>query len=163
MFEHDCLDTCCFGCLICKFCICTCSAQLSMFHMEKCSRNTLVITINIIMIHSSFVWLGLLMCTLIQFCVLWVCRFLFFFKPSLLLSWMFEHDCLDTCWVELSVLYACVSYFCICTCSVQLSMFHMVMHSRNTIIIIIIIIIIIMNTSSSSVFPSYISEVHHFG
>ena len=21
VFEHDCLDTCCFGCLICMFCI----------------------------------------------------------------------------------------------------------------------------------------------
>ena len=39
----------------------------------------------------------------------------------------------------LSVLYACVSYFCICTCSVQLSMFHMERRSRNTLIIIIII------------------------
>ena len=27
------------------FCICTCSAQLSMFHMERCSRNTLIIII----------------------------------------------------------------------------------------------------------------------
>ena len=33
--------------------------------------------------------------------------------------------------------YACVLYFCICTCSVQLSMFHMERGSRNTIIIII--------------------------
>ena len=41
----------------------------------------------------------------------------------------------------LSVLYACVLYFCICTCSVQLSMFHMERHSRNMLIIIIIIII----------------------
>ena len=40
----------------------------------------------------------------------------------------------------LSVLYACVSYFCICTCSAQLSMFHMERRSRNTLIIIIIII-----------------------
>ena len=38
----------------------------------------------------------------------------------------------------LSVLYACVLYFCICTCSAQLSMFHMERHSRNTLIIIII-------------------------
>ena len=37
----------------------------------------------------------------------------------------------------LSVLYACVLYFCICTCSVQLSMFHMERRSRNTLIIII--------------------------
>ena len=38
----------------------------------------------------------------------------------------------------LSVLYACVLYFCICTCSTQLSMFHMERRSRNTLIIIII-------------------------
>ena len=36
--------------------------------------------------------------------------------------------------------YACVLYFCICTCSVQLSMFHMEGRSGNTIIIISIII-----------------------
>ena len=34
-----------------------------------------------------------------------------------------------------SVLYACVLYFCICTCSAQLSMFHMERRSRNTFII----------------------------
>ena len=39
----------------------------------------------------------------------------------------------------LSVLYACVLYFCICTCSAQLSMFHMDRRSRNTLIIITII------------------------
>ena len=44
----------------------------------------------------------------------------------------------------LSVLYACVLYFCICTCSAQVSMFHMERGSRNTLIIIIIIIIIIV-------------------
>ena len=38
----------------------------------------------------------------------------------------------------LSVLYARVLYFCICTCSAQLSMFHMERRSRNTLIIIII-------------------------
>ena len=37
----------------------------------------------------------------------------------------------------LSVLYACVLYFCICTGSTQLSMFHMERRSRNTLIIII--------------------------
>ena len=42
-----------FECLICMrfyFCIFTCSAQLSMFHMEKRSRNTLIIIIIIIII-----------------------------------------------------------------------------------------------------------------
>ena len=39
----------------------------------------------------------------------------------------------------LGVLYASVMYFCICTCSAQLSMFHMERRSRNMLIIIIII------------------------
>ena len=42
----------------------------------------------------------------------------------------------------LSVLYACVLYFCICTCSAQSNMFHMERCFRNTLIIIIIIIIL---------------------
>ena len=37
----------------------------------------------------------------------------------------------------LSVLHACVLYFCICTCSAQPSVFHMERRSRNTLIIII--------------------------
>ena len=64
----------------------------------------------------------------------------FFWVFSLMLSWMFQHDYLDT--AVLSVLYACVLYFCICTCSDQLSMCHRERRSRNTLIIIIIIIII---------------------
>ena len=42
-----------FGCLICMrflFLYFTCSAQLSMFHMEKRSRDTLIIIIIIIII-----------------------------------------------------------------------------------------------------------------
>ena len=39
----------------------------------------------------------------------------------------------------LSVLYAWILYFCICTCSVQLSMIHMERRFRNTLIIITII------------------------
>ena len=42
-----------------------------------------------------------------------------------MLSWMFQHDYLDTCCYECLIIYACVFYFCICTCSVQLSMFDM--------------------------------------
>ena len=38
----------------------------------------------------------------------------------------------------LSVLYACVLYFCIWTCSAQLSMFHMERCSRNMLIIILL-------------------------
>ena len=36
----------------------------------------------------------------------------------------------------LSVLCACVLYYCICTCSAQLSMFHMERLCRNALIII---------------------------
>ena len=46
----------------------------------------------------------------------------------------------------LSVLYACVLYFCICPCSAQLSMFHMERRSRY-----MLIIIIISSSSSSSI------------
>ena len=48
LLEHDCLDTCCFGCLICTcfvFCICACSEQLSTFHKERRSTNMLIIII----------------------------------------------------------------------------------------------------------------------
>ena len=41
-------------------------------------------------------------------CVLWIRSFL---MPILLLSRMFEHDCLDACCFDL--LYACVLYSCI--------------------------------------------------
>ena len=50
----------------------------------------------------------------------------------------------------LIIFFACVLYFCICTCSAQLSMFHMERLSRHTLIIIIIIIIIILFFSSRS-------------
>ena len=40
----------------------------------------------------------------------------------------------------LSVLYECVLYFCICTCSAQLSIFHMEKRSRNMLIIIILLL-----------------------
>ena len=73
--------------------------------------------------------------------VLWV----FFF----LLNWLFQHDCLDT-YCFLSVLYACVFYFSICTCSAQLIMFHLEKRSRNTLIIIIIIIIFSIALSSQT-------------
>ena len=41
----------------------------------------------------------------------------------------------------LGVSFAYVLYFSICTCSAQLSMFHMERHSRNTLIMILIIIL----------------------
>ena len=47
----------------------------------------------------------------------------------------------------LGVLYLCVLYFCICNCSVQLSMFHMERHSRNTLIIIISLTAVLLTVS----------------
>ena len=55
-----------------------------------------------------------------------------------MLNWMFQHERFGHL-LFLRVLYACLFYFCICTCSAQLSMFHMEKRSRNTLIIIIII------------------------
>ena len=61
----------------------------------------------------------------------------------LLLCLFFFLNCLVGCfsiiaWTPavLSVLYACVLYFCICPCSAQLSVFHMQRRSRNALIII---------------------------
>ena len=79
------------------------------------------------------------MCTLIQYLGSWV-LFFFFFIPHLY--------CLVGClsmivWTHaaLGVLDACVLYFSICTCSAQLSMFHMERCARNTLINIINIIL----------------------
>ena len=58
-----------------------------------------------------------------------VCFCLFFASQP---SWKFEHGCLDTC--ASFVLYACVLYFGVPTCSEQFSMFHMERFSRNRII-----------------------------
>ena len=49
---------------------------------------------------------------------------------------MFEHDIVWTLAV-LGASYACILYFCIYSCSTQLSLFHLERCSRNTIIIII--------------------------
>ena len=56
--------------------------------------------------------------------------------------------------IVLSVLYACVLYLCICTCSAQMSMFHIERRSRNTLIIIIIIIVITLKPLLSPPPPS---------
>ena len=74
------------------------------------------------------------MCTLIQYLR---SIGIYFLHPSVLLSWMLEHD-----WTHavFGVLYACVLHFSICTCSAQLSMFHVERCSRNMLIIIFMII-----------------------
>ena len=43
--QYECKDVDNLGACVLYFCICTCSAQLSMFHMERRSRNTLIIII----------------------------------------------------------------------------------------------------------------------
>ena len=44
----------------------------------------------------------------------------------------------------LGVSYACVLYFCVFTCSLQLSMFHMERRSRNTLIIIVVVVVVVV-------------------
>ena len=53
----------------------------------------------------------------------------------------------------LSVLYICVLYFCVCTCSAQLRMFHMDRRSRNTLIIIIIVVVVVVVVVVASLPP----------
>ena len=74
-------------------------------------------------------WLGLFLCTLIRYMGFMGILFLGLFGCFNMITWTPT---------VLSVLCACVSYFCICTCSAQLGMFHMERRSRNTHIIIII-------------------------
>ena len=45
-----------YACFV--LCICTCSAQLSMFYMERCSTNMLIIIIIIIIKHTSMLQTG---------------------------------------------------------------------------------------------------------
>ena len=45
--------------VFCIFCICTCSAQLSMFHMERRSRNTLIRMQFVAHTQSARVWQAL--------------------------------------------------------------------------------------------------------
>ena len=65
------------------------------------------------------------------FCVLWVSRFFphLYYLVGCLSMIVWTH-------AVLGVLYACVLYFSVCTCSAQLSMFHVERCSRNTIIIV---------------------------
>ena len=74
-------------------------------------------------------------CTHMLVCVC-VCTCLFFLNTHL--YYLVGHLSM-TVWTHavLGVLYACVLYFCICTCSAQLSMFDMERHSRKKFIIII--------------------------
>ena len=44
----------------------------------------------------------------------------------------------------LGVLYANVLYFCICTCSAQLSMFHMERRSRNMLITVNLLLLLLL-------------------
>ena len=75
--------------------------------------------------------------------------------------------CVFVWWVRLyrvrflSVFYECLLHFCICTCSAQLSMFHMERHSRNMLIIIIIIIIIIIYLGNLKCYHPDINDPDH--
>ena len=79
MFQHAFLDTCCFECLIIKFyaCflyffVCPCSAQLSMFHMERCSRSMLIIIVVVCVFVCVCVCVCVCACVCVYVCV-YVC------------------------------------------------------------------------------------------
>ena len=82
------------------------------------------------------------MCTLIHLHVMGTCTF-FSSSSSFLIPIFYRLvGCLSRIvWTPavLGVSHACVLYFCMCTCSPQLIMFHVESRSRNTFIITIII------------------------
>ena len=95
--------------------------------------------------HHQFVWLGLLLCMLIRYIrVLWV-----FFLCSVgsfsMIIWTST---------VLRVLFACVLYFCIWTCSARLSTFHMERPSRNTLIIIVLLLLLFNHWYTASFYHS---------
>ena len=92
--------------------------------------------------------LGLLLCILIR-CL--GCMAIFIYLNIYFYVFNIHLYCLVGClsmivWTHavLGVLYACVLYFCVCTCSARLSMFHVERPSRNTLITIINIIVIVV-------------------
>ena len=113
-----------------RFTILGCYAVLSSASIRTVCHliflTVFVHTVCLSVCHYLFVWLGLFF--------VYVDTVYGFYGYSLL--------CLVGCFSMIiwtptvsSVLYSCVSYFCICTCSAQLSMFHMEWRSRNMLII----------------------------
>ena len=84
-----------------------------------------VVCVCVCVCHHSFVWLGLFLCTLIRYMGVYGYSFLCLVGCFSMIIWTPT---------VLSVLYACVLYFCICTCSAQLSIFYTERRSRNTFI-----------------------------
>ena len=135
-------------CITQEVCLCVCVCV--------CVRMCVCVCVCVCVIISLYGW-GYLCVRCYSILVLCWGFFVFVFCFGFLfqlLSWMFQHDCLDTCVKCLIKLYACVLYFCICPCSAQLSMSHMERRSRNTLIIIIIIINWQMLSVFTSVAPS---------
>ena len=74
--------------------------------------------------------------TIFAFCgCTWILKHFSYSHPYCLVGCL---TMIDWTRAVLGVLYACVLYFCICTSSAQLIIFHMERRSRNTLIIIII-------------------------
>ena len=110
------------------FCICTCSAQLSMFHMERRFRNTLIIIIITLQgIWRNGVsagtglsgvgtpWLGEIENLISNFCLsvaapVWA-------EPSLRMGggWLVKHSGMQ-CWVVADVKEKDCCYCCCCCC-----------------------------------------------
>ena len=97
----------------------------------------------LVYLYILYVYVYLCVHWLYNFCILLVCRF-YFIVFYLFIYFSTCLYCLVGClsmivWTHAvsGVLYAFVLYFCICTCSAQLSMFYMEICSRNTIIILL--------------------------
>ena len=117
-------------------CVCVCVCERACVHVCMCV--CVCVCVCVCGIISLYGWDYFHVC----WYGIWVLWVIFFF------------NCLVGCfsmtvWTPagLGVLYACVLYFCICTGSPQLSMFHMERSSRNTLIIILIIINAKMTTN----------------
>ena len=121
--------------------------KIHLFHIHLCCSAS----VSFWMYHSGGVCMCVWVCVCVCLCVIMSWGYLFVPWYSFLVLWGFFvclfFNCLVGCfsmivWTPavLSVLYACVLYFCIYTCSAQLSMFHIEGRSRNTLIMIIIVI-----------------------
>ena len=74
-------------------CVCVCVRACACARVRACVHACVHVFVCVSVCHHLFVWLGSFLCTLIRY--LGFMGILFF-----MLSWMFQHDYLDTCCFE---------------------------------------------------------------
>ena len=91
-------------------------------------------------VHHYLVWLGLHRYTLIRYLgfmgTFYVFNTLLYCLVGCLSMFVWTH-------AVLGVLHACVLYFCIYTCSAQLSMVHVERRSRNTLFVVVVVVVVV--------------------